>query len=187
MRKLKTYFWGLVAKELVKFQTLPDGQEFRRYWPIFSYAKTKPYFHLEGYMNRWWLMRHPARVGEPGYDTFRNFLRRLYPFYARFHFILRADDDRHPHNHPFAFISMIMSGWYEEEITQADGSVVIVRYDRGDINYKPVEGVYHRITKVSPEGVLTLVIMGRRDTKSWGFMVNGEHIHHVKYLGLGHE
>jgi hypothetical protein len=181
MRNLKTYFWSLVARELTKFRAIGETQT-KAWFPLLQYAKGKPYHSIDDYMKRWWLIRHYARKGEPGHGTFRNWLRLLYPFYARFHLILRADSERHPHNHPFAFTSMIMSGWYTEEITDSEGNVSTKTYCVGDINYKPEAGVYHRITKVAPEGVLTLVVMGHRTGNSWGFLVNGEHVHWENYL-----
>lgn len=155
---------------------------------LLTIAHKKPYYHLTGYMLRWWLLRHPQRPGDKYYKSgfvnrARNSIRYLYPFYARFHLIWRKDNGDPLHNHPFGFVSLIMKGWYEEEVLQKDGSVIICRYEAGDVNIKRPDS-YHRITKVSDGGVTTIVLMGRRTGSSWGFMVNGEHVPYQKHLNI---
>ena len=65
-------------------------------------AQKTPYFHLDGYMNRWWLFRlwregeHYAKVC------------------GRIHEILRSDSDRHCHDHPWPYVSIILRGGYWE-------------------------------------------------------------------------
>lgn len=151
-------------------------------------AHKKPYYHLTGYMLRWWLLRHPQRPGDMYYKSglvhvVRNSIRYLYPFYARFHLIWRKDNGDPLHNHPFGFVSLILKGWYEEEVLQEDGSVIKFRYEAGDVNIKNANS-YHRITDVSDGGVTTLVIMGRRTGNSWGFMVDGKHVPYQQHLNI---
>lgn len=63
--------------------------------------------------------------GTLGYDGFRRvtslYLRRFYiirkgPFKLFLHFINRSDNDRHMHDHPWDFSSLILSGGYMEEL-----------------------------------------------------------------------
>jgi hypothetical protein len=79
-----------------------------------------PYFHLSGYMCRWWLLgsrnvqHNEGRPGgaEPGGG-------RLYQWLTdrlciRLHAIQRSDADRALHDHPSASVSIILKGGYWE-------------------------------------------------------------------------
>lgn len=149
-------------------------------------AQKTPHVHIGDYMDRWWVIQHPAEPGEPGYGTFRNGLRGLMPFYVRFHHIKRADFGRDLHDHPFWFWSIILKGGYWQEVfwKGVPGRVVSsAGFVEGEINgCVPVE--YHRISEVSEGGCLTLVIHGRKIPKSWGFWVDGTRIHHKRYHEL---
>lgn len=135
--------------------------------PVSAYlilrAKQTPYRHLSGYMLRWWLI--PERTDSD--------------FAVRLHHILREDRDRHLHDHPWEFRSIILRGWYVEEYLGDDG-VVHERIWRAGDTYVAPKGYYHRITRVSPGGVRTLFITRRRLT-GWGFLVEGEHIDSKAY------
>lgn len=147
---------------------------------LIAYAKNHPYTHLGDYMERYWIIQHPAKKGEPGYGTFRNWLRYLMPFYVRLHWIQRPDAGRDLHDHPFWFKSIILAGWYMEERRYRGGSVGIRFLKEGQVN-ECDPGDYHRIVNVGPEGALTLVIHGRKRAHSWGFLVDGEHVHWKTY------
>lgn len=147
---------------------------------LLELSQQTPYSHIPGYMQRWHLITHPATPGEPGYGTFINKLREFYPFYVRFHHILRADKGRHVHDHPFSFTSIILKGWYTEERMDADGRLQLITYSEGDINTVKV-GEYHRITDVSQDGVITLVFHDKKKYDSWGFLVDGERVHWKDY------
>lgn len=60
-------------------------------------ARLKVYYHLPGYMNRWWVLGGP------------NSALRI-----RLHEILRSDRDRALHDHPAASVSLILRGGYWE-------------------------------------------------------------------------
>lgn len=135
-------------------------------------AHEDPNENLGEYMSRFWLLRMPAKPGEPGYGTFRNWLRNLYPFYARFHWIKRADEGVDSHNHPFNFTSIILVGFYTEEVWKQSQIVEYRVLDKGDINQVKT-GQFHRISDVSFGGCLTLVFHTRRKTPSWDFDVQG--------------
>lgn len=175
---------------------------------LLKHAQRTPYVHLGDYMERWWLIAPPARPGEPGYPKTLfgrhvNKFRNLFPFYMRFHYIQRADFDRHLHDHPFWFISIILEGWYEEQYMPRETAehvmglktwhpgypdLIIARntfkrvLKEGQINQKLL-GDFHKISNIYEKGVLTLVIHGRKTGKSWGFLVNNERIHHNQYFG----
>jgi hypothetical protein len=67
-------------------------------------AKRTPYFHLKGYMGRWWLFRLGPRSteGQPSWLG------------GRIHHIIRSDDDRACHCHPWPYVSIILKGGYWE-------------------------------------------------------------------------
>jgi hypothetical protein len=127
------------------------------------------YFHLPGYMNRWWLFNgynHPEHI--PKYPWIK--------FSIRIHHILREDLDVHMHDHPCNARSFILKGWYVEE--REDGNNYI--YYEGDTNTLKF-GEYHRIINVSPGGIWTLFILGPK-LGEWGFKVNNKKILWYEYL-----
>lgn len=128
-------------------------------------AMETPYFNLDGYMNRWWLLKPSSFL----------------PFSIRIHHILRRDNDRAPHNHPWAFRTIILHGWYDECLTQADGSESVTRMLPGMTQARSTSD-YHRITEVSEGGVWTLFIM-RRKSGEWGFASKGGFVHWTEYHG----
>jgi hypothetical protein len=66
---------------------------------IIALAKRDPYFHLPGYMERYWILRP----------------HRWLPISIRVHHILRSDLDRHLHDHPWRYATIILRGGYWEE------------------------------------------------------------------------
>lgn len=147
---------------------------------LLELSQNTPYSHIPGYMRRWHLITHPASHDEPGFGTFINDLRGYYPFYVRFHHILRADKGRHLHDHPFGFTSIILKGSYTEERMDADGRIQLITYKEGDINQVKL-GEYHRITEVSTDGVVTLVFHDKKKYDSWGFLVDDRRVHWKDY------
>lgn len=152
---MKTLFWFVLAKIL----SLPFVTRY-----LVLRAKQTPYRHLSGYMYRWWLIREQD-------DS---------DFAVRIHHILRRDNDRHMHNHPWEFRSVILSGWYVEEYLDDLGNLQERTHRAGSTYFSP-KGYYHRIKEVSPGGVRTLFITFKRN-ESWGFLVDGEHILSDVYL-----
>jgi hypothetical protein len=73
---------------------------------IIARAQRTPYQHITGYMERFWLFRLGPREGEQG---------EFSPFAGRVHHLLRSDDDRHAHCHPWPYITIILRGGYYEE------------------------------------------------------------------------
>jgi len=93
----------------------------------------------------------------------------------RLHKILRSDDDRHFHDHPFDFVSFILHGHYVE--VTPDGKRSFFDFD---INRKRAEEL-HRL--VLPEGgpVWTLVFTGPK-RRSWGFQTEAGWVHWREYV-----
>ena len=63
-------------------------------------AMRTPYFHLPGYMDRYWLMK-PSKW--------------TLGCSVRIHHILSSDSDRVLHDHPWPFVTMILRGGYFED------------------------------------------------------------------------
>lgn len=158
-------FWKLIAWAAVRAR----GR-------IFLRAQRTPYTDIIGqdghvYMRRWWLFNpYPGHGGEP----LRSY--RWLPS-IRVHHILRPDEDRHLHNHPWAWRTIILSGRYVEE---DDRGVFRMRREGGTASLTPDR--YHRIAEVDHvEGALTLFITFRK-VGSWGFRVNRTHVPWQDYL-----
>ncbi|QBR32856.1 MULTISPECIES: hypothetical protein [Pseudomonas] len=167
-------------------------------------AKLTPYQHImsadgtEMYMGRWWLFNPYSReTHKPKFWWC--------PWSFRIHHILRPDEDRDLHDHPWNARTIILRGWYSEQrpssdewkekivaamVSKPDPKVVawvlrntcewIMRYqgDTARLNH----GEYHRIDQVSPGGVFTLFITSKW-RGDWGFLVNGVKVPWRTYTG----
>lgn len=159
--------WQCVARFIAHRPRLVD-------W-IIQRALRHPYLHIESlngdrYMGRWWLLR-----GRPAQEDCPWWLRWC-PVAIRIHHIAQPDADRHLHDHPIDFRTMVLRGWYcEEDIfgtyrMLAAGSTYASRAER-----------FHRIDEVSTGGVWTLFILGPR-RNLWGFLVDAHKVPWNDYL-----
>lgn len=171
---MKTAIWWFLAKIL--------SLSFVRDW-LLKRAKRTPYFHImsddgtDTYMERYWLINPYNENGKRKHNWF--------PYSARIHIIRREDLDRHLHDHPFNARTVVLRGWYTEEllvdplqwadettheVMRLTGETRIIRY-----------GDFHRISSVPRNGVMTLFITGPK-IGPWGFLVEQAKVHHKKYL-----
>lgn len=154
-------------------------------------AQRTPYSPIikngELYMDRYWLFNPYPDTGESGADK----PRWQFPISIRIHHIVRPDQDRHMHDHPWNARTMILRGWYTERRREEQkpsihncDRVVESLYRRIPGDTAPLKfGEYHCVTEVSSHGAWTLFITGRyRGT--WGFMVNGGKVPYRQYLDL---
>ena len=186
---MRALAWRLIAWALVRPRVVA--------WLI-ARSKRTPYYPImnrdgtEMYMERHWLF-NPYGKGPDGKATPARW--PLVPS-IRVHHILRADDDGALHDHPWNARTIILRGWYKEELpgdlfNQGDD----VRTHDHEGEFCPREvwnratghtgrvlfNSYHRISEVSPGGVYTLWFTWRyRGT--WGFKVNGVKIPYYEYL-----
>lgn len=159
-------FWSLVARIVTKPAVMR--------WLLHRALRT-PYTHImsqdgqDAYMLRYWLFNpYPASGQAKRWAMLPS---------MRLHFIRRADQDRHLHDHPWNARTIILRGWYLEE--RVDGST-----------HKRAEGYtgrlrfgeYHRIHEIHPDGVITLFITWR-NRGEWGFLVDGQKVPWKRYLG----
>lgn len=164
------FAWKIVAF-IVSRRALAD-------WLI-QRAQRTPYFHLPGYMSRWWLF-NPYGGGSQGEadqadDSARHSRRWPWLPSVRIHHILREDLADHPHDHPWDARTIIIKGWYvERKFIGARGTTLLVPRGPGDT--APIlHGAYHHITTVSRGGVWTLFITWDY-LGSWGFLVDGKKV-----------
>lgn len=116
---------------------------------LINRAKKRPYKHLGGYMSRYWIAPEVWNL----------------PFAIRIHKIQRADADPYLHDHPWDWRTIILFGSYVEEDVFGNK----VTRSAGDTKGSNAE-TFHRVDSVSPGGVWTMFITGRR-RNNWGFMI----------------
>lgn len=145
---------------------------------IIENSKTKPYFHLYGYMHRWWLT--------PRFLLTRDEDGNLFPYSwlpailkCRVHFILRADNDRHLHDHPADNRSIVLRGYYDEQDVFGRSNIRCA----GQTVFRRAE-CFHKIAYVPASGVWTLWFLGSK-CNNWGFLVDGRKVGRKTYLGQG--
>lgn len=169
---MKEFLWQLVAKVV----SIPVIAEY-----LIIRAQRTPYFHLDGYMNRWWLFNRYSEVGKQDKIPPRS---RWLPS-IRIHQILREDRAEHMHDHPWDGRTIILKGWYLER--REDGKRYMM--EAGDT--RPIKfGEYHHIEDVgwmdtkcdgTMRSVYTMFITwGYKGT--WGFLVDGKKVHYKQYL-----
>jgi hypothetical protein len=117
--------------------------------------------HLGDYMHRW-IFRTPW-------------------FTVRLHHILRSDDDRHFHDHPFDFTSFLLTGGYIEQ-TPLPGLppqffTIRRHWPQFSIVRRKAEDL-HKLTLTKP--VWTFVISGPK-RREWGFETEQGWVHWEEY------
>lgn len=162
---------------------------------LINRAKRTPYFHLEGYMRRWWLVPFDKEGSGSADGTGPvSFWRRpitwvlqRFGIAIRVHEILRSDEDRDPHDHPWPYLTIILRGGYWESRYSPDGHQTECKWHGpGSVLYRPA-GSWHRLD-LAPDGTggeqmtTTLFITGRY-CQGWGFNVGGKKVPYREYLG----
>ncbi len=148
---------------------------------LIARAKKTPFSHIPSnedpsYMERYWLFNP--------YPKPRQKKRWQFPISVRLHYIKRPDLDRHYHDHPWNWSSLILTGGYTDVRPQStifnevSDAVYVRDLNEGDYNGMSCHGL-HRIITVTP-GTWTMFITGRK-RKSWGFAVDGVMVHHYDY------
>jgi quercetin dioxygenase-like cupin family protein len=154
-------------------------------------AKKTPYTHLDGYMNRYWLVPYVDKPAEftdatfsenVGAVTWRRPIAKLLQkagIAIRVHEILRSDDDRALHNHPWGYVTIILEeGYYE--ITEDHYGERSERMLPGRVLFRKA-GDSHRLVLTEGTVARTLFITGRWQ-HGWGFFVDGQFVPWRDYL-----
>lgn len=118
---------------------------------VIKSAKKRPYFDLEGYMNRWWFIKP----------------KRWLPFAIRVHEILRSDSDRHLHDHPWHYVTVILKGGYYETTFNKYGQKVERWHGPGSILVRTAD-TYHSLRLPEGKTCWTMFSTGRW-RQDWGF------------------
>jgi hypothetical protein len=151
---------------------------------LIARAKRTPYYHLDGYMNRWWLVPYRANIGDgtgpvsPWRRPFAWLLQR-FDIAVRIHEILSSDAGRYPHSHPWSYLPILLRGKYAEERFDSFGQMIDYRiYGPGSVLWRPA-GSLHRLTLI--DGPVTTFFITFKKRGSWGFHVNGKIVPHGEY------
>ena len=132
-------------------------------------------------------------VSKEGVIHFRRYRLLSTPWFNLYiHNILHSDEDVHPHDHPWHFISLILWGGYIERWMSAYENYRFwmgrpLRTDKhtmGSVIFHNAKD-FHQITLLKPS-VWTLVFTwGKR--KSWGYQTRSGWIDHQTYRQLKNE
>lgn len=123
--------------------------------------------HPEVYLRRWslWL---PGRYS------------------IKIHQILRPDEDRCSHDHPFDFLRFILWGGYEEEVRNPETGEITTHLRKPFRFYWCGEKFAHRITKLSKKSSWTLLFCGPKK-RSWGFFLKDRWMEWRKFVNTALE
>lgn len=145
---------------------------------VVARALLTPYEHIGNpknlYMQRLWSFNPYADGLQHGSASYGGKHPELPS--GRIQHIRRPDVDRHLHNHPCNSRSVVLHGWYDEELF--DGTVL--RREAGSTRMIDHQD-FHRIVRVSPGGCITLFIT-YEFYEQWGFAVNGRFVESREYL-----
>ena len=165
---MKELFWKSLARFIASHPWLINL--------IIKSAAKRPYYHIGDYMHRWWLT--PSFLltkDEDGYSIPYSWLPTILK--CRVHHIMRADEDRHLHDHPADNRSIILRGYYDEQDIFGRSNLRA----KGQTIFRRAE-CFHKIAYVSSRGVWTLWFLSERKN-DWGFLVEGRKISWKTYLG----
>lgn len=136
---------------------------------LINFAKRTPYNHIEGYMERFWLIPY----------------NKYFPS-VRIHHILRSDSDRAFHDHPWPYLTIVLRGGYTEVKPMYDKSGLYIGdsrkwYGPGSVLFRRSNS-WHRLELSEGQTTWTLFTTGRYRRK-WGFMPNpATKVPHTEYL-----
>lgn len=90
------------------------------------------------------------------------------------HGIYSEDKDKHLHNHPWDYTSIVLKGKYIEETPKGINKL----YPGKIVSRNGLD--YHKILKLQTKSVYTLFFVSPIK-RHWGYLVNGEWVHHEIY------
>lgn len=122
---------------------------------IIARAQKTPYVHLPGYMMRYWIFPYG---------------KLPFGIAVRVHQILRSDSDRHYHDHPFPYISIVLRGGYVE-VTPCSLHNPCTRCERFDLYGGGMEGCSDEVRKLRRAGSIAF-----RRADSWHRLELIEHL-----------
>lgn len=114
------------------------------------------------------------KLGRPECPYMKRWVLNFWLFSIRLHHWYSSDDDRNWHDHPWWFVTFVLSGSY---VDVSDNGLDVLT--RGAVRYRPA--LHRHTTKVAPAGCWTLVLTGP-EIRKWGFWVNGKFRKANKYF-----
>lgn len=123
------------------------------------------------------LERYPIADGPGGPLLVRYIVAKCPWFGLCIHKLCRSDYDRALHDHPWAFISLVLWGGYGEEhheITWGNDVHFTGHRGVGSIAYRPATW-RHRVLIQEGKPAWTLVLMGPR-VRRWGFWIMNDYL-----------
>jgi hypothetical protein len=123
---------------------------------LIARARRTPYQHIGDYMERWWLIPY-SRFG----------------IACRLHHILKSDDDRAFHDHPWPYLTVVLRGGYTEVKPRYDRSGFYLGesrrwYGPGSVIFRRAKS-WHRLEIPPGASAWTMFISGPK-RQSWGFL-----------------
>ena len=105
-------------------------------------------------------------LGNPGCPFLYRWVLGFGLFSIRLHHWISSDDDRHFHDHPWWFVTLVLSGAYQDVSPERSEWL-----RRGDIVFRP--SLHRHYVLIGPEGCWTLLLTGP-ELRYWGFWVRAE-------------
>lgn len=140
-------------------------------WLILRTMRRRPDFVIGGwenpYMLRWWLTPWSGKfrnIADEDKTLWQRFVSKLPGVYL--HYIVRSDDDRALHDHPWRNISVLLRGSYIEHTIAAGGVHHRTRRNAGDIVMRRARDAHRLEIDCGP--CWSLFITGAR-VRHWGF------------------
>ncbi len=103
------------------------------------------------------------KLGKPECPYLVRWVLNLGLFSVRLHHWVRSDDRRHRHDHPWWFITIVLSGGYFDQTDSKDEWL-----PAGSIRLR--KPLHKHIVYVPPGGCWTVLLTGPR-LRNWGFYV----------------
>lgn len=121
------------------------------------------------------------RTGQDYMHRYYLFLkdRQTFPFNVMMHKIVKSDDP-FMHDHPWPFMTVVLKGGYWEHTFDKDGNEIRRWHGPGSIIKRSAEE-FHWLELEKEQPATTLFFSGPQK-REWGFLNNGEWIHHEKFL-----
>ena len=134
-----------------------------------------------------WRFMHGLTAGPPE-DPFLDQLQLVRtPWFGVYLHCIHRPDEPAPHDHPWPFASLVLSGGYLETLypDKRDGEHWRVRYRRrfslAGVRLRSA----HRVTHTDGDRpVWTLVLAGREKNPDWGFYKDGQFVPWRVYQGV---
>jgi hypothetical protein len=130
---------------------------------------------VKTFLGRWQILGAQDIGEDPYLDRLRILVTPLFAVYL--HHIRRADETP-PHDHPWWFGSLVLTGAYEEVVTGPGYSFTRVN-KRGSFHAMRLTQ-RHIITRVT-KPLWTLVFTGVPRNLEWGFYPDGKHVPWYEY------